>query len=129
MDIVKIVVLAIVGGFLSVALKEYNAFLGIAISITTVVMILFFVFPEIEHIIEFARSIYRTAGGKDMYIDSMLKIAGIACLTRLGSDILKDAGMTAASSAITMTGRIVCTGLCIPIVNVLFDTLLTIIPM
>ena len=88
----------------------------------------FFALPELERITVYAKSIYQAAGGKDMYIDSVLKITGIACLTWLGSDILKDAGLSAASTAVVMTGKVVCMGLCLPVIGALFQTLLSILP-
>ncbi len=128
MDVVKIVVLAILGAFLSQVLKDYKPFLGTALSIITMVSVLFFSLPYLERIIEYAQSIYRAAGGKDTYIDCVLKITGIVCLTWLGSDILKDAGLSAASTAVVMTGKVVCMGLCLPVIGTLFETLLSILP-
>lgn len=128
LDVVKIVVFAILGAFLSQVLKEYKPFLGTALSIITASAVFFFALPELERITVYAKSIYQAAGGKDMYIDSVLKITGIACLTWLGSDILKDAGLSAASTAVVMTGKVVCMGLCLPVIGALFQTLLSILP-
>ena len=128
MDIVKIVALAILGAFLSLVLKEYKPFLGTALSTVTAAAVFFFALPYLERITVYARSIYCAAGGKDMYIDSVLKITGVACLTWLGSDILKDAGLTAASSAVVITGKVLCMGICLPIIGTLFETLLSILP-
>lgn len=125
---VKIVVLAVLGAFISLVLKEYKPYLGAALSIITAATVFFFALPELEHVTSYAQSIYRSAGGKDMYIDNVLKITGIACLTWLGSDILKDAGLTAASSAVIITGKVICLGICLPVIGSLFQTLTAILP-
>lgn len=128
MDIIKIVVFAIVGAFLSLVLKEQKAFLGIAVSILTSVIVLFSVLPELEQVISYVRSLYHAAGGKDLYIDNVLKITGITCLTWLGSDILKEAGMTSASAVIKLAGKVVCMGICLPVLGALFEMLTAILP-
>lgn len=128
MDITKIVVLAVLGAFLSIFLKEYKAYLALAISAITAVAVLFFAFPEMERVLSYAKVLYHTAGGKDTYIDCVLKIAGIVCLTQIGGDILKEGGLIAASYAVSMTGKVVCIGLCMPIISALFETVVSILP-
>lgn len=128
MDVVKLVGLAVVGAFFSLVLKEYKPFLGTALSILTAAAVFFFALPELTRVVAYAQSIYRAAGGADLYMDSVLKITGITCLTWLGSDILKDAGLTAASSAVIIAGKVLCMGLCLPVVGALFEMLLSILP-
>lgn len=128
MDITKMVVLAILGAFLSAFLREYKAYLALAISVVTAVAVLYFVFPEMERVISYAKLLYHTAGGKNTYIDCILKISGIVCLTQISGDILKEGGLPAASYAVSMTGKVVCIGLCMPILSALFETVISILP-
>ena len=128
MNVVQIVSFSILGAVLSVVLKEHKQFVGVAISMLTAIMVFFFALPELERVLSYAQTLYRVAGGGDFYIDSLLKITGITSLTWLGSDMLKDAGLSAASSAVTMAGKVVCMGLCLPIIGTLFEMVLSILP-
>lgn len=128
MDIIKIIAIGVMGAFFSLFLKEYKPFLSVALAVLTGCVILFFALPEIEKITSFAKTIYRTAGGKDAHIDSVLKITGIACLAWFGSDICKDAGLSSVSSAIIIAGKAVCLGICIPVIGQLFNMIVNILP-
>lgn len=128
MDVIRIVGISIVGAVLFLIFKEQNPFVGIALSIATVIVILFFAFPEIERIFTYIKSFYRMASVDVPYLDIMLKIIGIVFLVQIGSDILKDAGFHAASTAVMMTGRVVCTGICLPVLTTLLKTILFILP-
>lgn len=128
MDAVKIVAFALLGAVLSLVLKEYKPFLGVMLSILTAATVFFFVLPELERITAFGSNLYRAAGGGELYLDSVMKIVGITSITWLGSDMLKDAGLSAASQAVVMAGKVLCVGLCLPIISTLFETVLSILP-
>lgn len=128
MEMIKIVALGVLGTFLALVLKEQKPFLGIALAILTATAVLLLAFPRLSEITVYAKTLYRAAGGRDFYLDSILKITGIACLARIGSDICKDAGLTAVSSAIGMAGRLICICICLPSVGALFEFLTAILP-
>ena len=128
MDAVKIVAFALLGAVLSLVLKEYKPFLSVLLSILTAAMVFFFMLPELERITAYGRVLYRAAGGGELYLDSVMKIVGITSITWLGSDMLKDAGLLAASQAVVMAGKVLCVGLCLPIIGTLFETVLSILP-
>lgn len=128
MDMAKIVVLGITGAFLSLILKENKQFTGIAISILTAITVFFLVLNDFEEIISFLKRMFISIGGRDAHIDTVLKIVGITCMTHLGEGILKEAGLSAAAFSVTLAGRIICIGMCVPIVAVLFNTILSVIP-
>ena len=128
MNAIKIVAFALLGGVLSLVLKEYKPFLGAILSIITAVTVFFFMLPELERITAYGRTLYEVAGGEDLYLGSVMKIVGITSITWLGSDMLKDAGLLAASQVVVMAGKVLCVGLCLPIIATLFETVLSILP-
>ena len=128
MDIVKIVAIGIMGAFFSLFMKEYKPFVSVALAVVTGSVILFMVLPEFEKVITYAKGVYRAVGGNDVYINSVLKVTGIACLTWFGGDVCKDAGFSSVSSAVVLAGKVVCLVLCIPVISQLFDMLVKILP-
>ncbi len=129
MTIIKIVVFSLLGAFLSLILKEYKPSLALALSVITAITVLFFSLPWIERVIDSAKGIYYAVGGKDLYVENVLKVTGIACVTWIGSDVLKEAGLLAAASAVTIAGKAFCVFLCIPVLGTLFETLTSLLPM
>lgn len=128
MNVIKIVAFALLGAVLSLVLKEYKPVFGTVLSILTALTVFFFILPELERITAFGRTLYDVAGGEDLYLDNIMKIVGITGISWLGSDMLKDAGLSAASQAVVMAGKVVCVGLCLPIIATLFETVLSILP-
>ncbi len=128
MDIAKIIVISVVGAFFSLILKEQKAYLGATVAICTTCIILFFILPELERFLSFIKRLFLSYVGDDLYLGVLLKIVGITCICKLGEDILKDAGLNAAASSVVMTGRVICATICIPVISVLFDTVLSVLP-
>ncbi len=128
MIIIKILLLGILGAFFSLILKEQKQPLGVLVSVLTACTVLFLILPELEKIISYAKALYNASGGKDMYIDSVFKITAIAFLAWLGSDILKESGLLAASNIIIMAGKVMCLLICLPVVSELFNIILAILP-
>ncbi len=128
MDMTKLVAIALCGTMLALILKEQKPHLGIALSALTAVTVLIFSMPQLMEIAALAKTVYRAAGGKDAYMNALFKITAIAFLARIGSDLCKDAGMTAVASAVGFAGRIMCLVLCLPQITELFQTLLSVLP-
>jgi len=72
--------------------------------------------------------IYDALGGEDTYIDILLKIAGIAILSSLGSSLCSDAGMSAVSNAVVISGKVICMCQVLPVAVEFLGKLLSVIP-
>lgn len=63
-----------------------------------------------------------------IYIETILKIIGIAYIAEFASQITKDAGQGAIASKIEMAGKILILAMAIPILTVLIETIIALIP-
>lgn len=64
-----------------------------------------------------------------MYVETILKIIGIAYIAEFGAQITKDAGQGAIASKIEMTGKILIMVMAIPILTVIIETVIGLLPM
>ncbi len=69
-----------------------------------------------------------TANVNMMYVETILKIIGIAYIAEFGSQITKDAGQGAIASKIEMAGKILILIMAIPILTVIIETVISLIP-
>lgn len=63
-----------------------------------------------------------------IYVETILKIIGIAYIAEFASQITKDAGQAAIASKIEMAGKILILAMAIPILTVLIETIIALIP-
>jgi stage III sporulation protein AD len=63
-----------------------------------------------------------------IYVETILKIIGIAYIAEFAAQITKDAGQGAIASKIELGGKILILAMAIPILTVLIETIIQLIP-
>lgn len=63
-----------------------------------------------------------------MYMETILKIIGIAYIAEFGAQLTKDAGQGAIASKIELGGKILILTMAIPILTVIIETVIGLIP-
>lgn len=65
---------------------------------------------------------------KGMYVDTILKIIGIAYIAEFGAQITRDAGLGSVASKIELAGKVFILVLAVPILTAVIETILRFIP-
>lgn len=63
-----------------------------------------------------------------IYVETILKIIGIAYIAEFAAQITKDAGQGAIASKIELAGKILILAMAIPILTVLIETIIQMVP-
>lgn len=63
-----------------------------------------------------------------IYVETILKIIGIAYIAEFAAQITKDAGQGAIASKIELAGKVLILAMAIPILSVLIETIIQLIP-
>jgi stage III sporulation protein AD len=63
-----------------------------------------------------------------IYVETILKIIGIAYIVEFAAQITKDAGQGAIASKIELAGKIMILTMAIPILTLLIETIIKLIP-
>lgn len=92
------------------------------------IIIFLFLVDKIYEIIYMIERIAVSANVNMMYVETILKIIGIAYIAEFGSQITKDAGQGAIASKIEMAGKILILIMAIPILTVIIETVISLIP-
>ncbi|MEI3606785.1 stage III sporulation protein AD [Pseudogracilibacillus sp. SE30717A] len=128
MDIVQIVLIGIVATLLHIILKDINPSFAFFIILITSILLLIIVIKQIGLIIQLLHSLGNKASVNSFYVETILKIIGIAYITELGSNITKDAGLSSVASKIELAGKIFILLLAIPIISAVVEVILNFIP-
>jgi stage III sporulation protein AD len=128
MDIIQIVTLGIIASILYIILKEMRGPFAFILLLITGIVLFLAVISQIGSIIRLIETLGQKASINGMYIETILKIIGIAYITELGASITKDAGLSAVASKIELAGKIFILLLAIPIISAVVEAILNFLP-
>jgi stage III sporulation protein AD len=63
-----------------------------------------------------------------IYVETIVKIIGIAYIAEFGAQITKDAGQGAIASKIELGGKVLILSMAIPILTVIIETIISMLP-
>ncbi|UJL44816.1 stage III sporulation protein AD [Virgibacillus sp. NKC19-16] len=128
MDILQIVTLGIIATILYIVLKDLHASFAFFLILITAIIIFFVVVQQIGTIIQLIDSLGKRANIDGMYLETILKIIGIAYLAEIGSSITKDAGLQSVAANIELAGKVFILLLAIPIITALIEAIISFLP-
>lgn len=129
MEIIQIVGLGIIATLLVLVLKEQKPMFAFIVTAFTAVIIFLLVIGKIDAVLTLMNELASKSGIPDVYLKTILKIIGIAYIAEFGAQIVRDAGQESIASKIEFAGKIFILVLAIPIINVIIETLLSLLPM
>ncbi|WP_235816590.1 stage III sporulation protein AD [Bacillus massilinigeriensis] len=128
MEILQIVGVALVSTFLALIVKEQKPNFAFLLIVFVGCAIFLFLVDQIYAIIHMLEGIAKNAKVNLVYLETILKIIGIAYIAEFASQITKDAGQGAIASKIELGGKILILAMAIPILTVMIETILKLIP-
>ncbi|WP_084138813.1 stage III sporulation protein AD [Halalkalibacter okhensis] len=128
MDIIQIVGLGLIATFLALVVKEQKPLFAFMLTVFVGVLIFLFLIDEIAKIVKMLEGIAEQANMNMMYLQTILRIIGIAYIAEFGSQIAKDAGQAAIASKIELAGKILILVMAIPILTAVIEMVLSLLP-
>jgi len=128
MEMVQIILFGIVASLLFIILKDIHPSFAFFIILITAIFILSLVVNQVGIIIYLLKDLSTKASIQSVYLNTILKIIGIAYITELGANITKDAGLTSIASKIELAGKIFILILAIPIITAVVEIILNFVP-
>lgn len=128
MEIFKIVILGLVVTILIVIVRQQRPEYALQLSIMTGVIILAMMLGKINSIMTVMNQLATRANINLLYMETVLKIIGIAYIAEFGAQICRDAGEGAVAGKIEFAAKVIVMVLAIPIIIAVFDTLLKLLP-
>lgn len=128
LDILQIVGIGLLATILILVIREQKpmfafllaAFVGVAIFLTMI--------GKIEGVVSVLEDLADRSGISSVYLKTMLKIIGIAYIAEFGAQIVRDAGLESVASKIEFAGKVLILVMAVPIIGVLIETVLNLLP-
>ncbi|MFD2704306.1 MULTISPECIES: stage III sporulation protein AD [Salibacterium] len=128
MEIIQIVGFGLIAVFLIIIVREQNPALASAIALAAGGMIFLFVTVPLQSAVELIATLSGQAGINQMYIQTLLKIIGIAYLAEFGAHLARDAELESIAAKIELAGKMLIIMLAVPIFQVLIETVMSLLP-
>lgn len=120
--------LALVATFLALIVKEQKPNYAFLLIVFAGCSIFLFLVDKIYAIIHMLDTLAVNAKVNMVYVETILKIIGIAYIAEFASQVTKDAGQGAIASKIELAGKIMILAMSIPILTVMIETIIKLIP-
>ncbi|WP_334109744.1 stage III sporulation protein AD [Thermodesulfitimonas autotrophica] len=127
MDILQVVGFALIATVLTVVLRREKPELALGVAVTAGVIIFLGFVGKIGAVITVVSGVANRAGLNMVYLDTILKIVGIAYLADFGAQICRDAGEGALATKVEFAAKVLILMLALPIVAGLLDLLLKLV--
>ena len=128
MDILQIVGFGLIATFLSLILKENKLTLAFGIVVFAGTVLFLLMVEGLQNVFSTLERLAVSSHVNLMYLETILKIIGIAYIAEFGAQITRDAEQNAIASKIELGGKIMILTIAIPILSVVLETVLSFLP-
>lgn len=128
MEMVQIIGLGFVVMLLILLIRQQRPELAIQLSLTLATIIFLLVLSKINVVLNLFRDLAEKANISQLYLNTILKIIGIAYITEFGAQVCRDANEGAVASKIEFAGKVLVMVMAIPIIALVLDTIVKLIP-
>lgn len=127
-EIIQIVGLGLITTFLALVVKEQKPMFAFLLTVFVGVLIFIFLIDQIHMIVTMLQKIAINANINMVYVQTILKIIGIAYIAEFGAQIAKDADQGAIASKIELAGKVFILVMAIPIITAIIETVIGLLP-
>ncbi|MGD8191551.1 stage III sporulation protein AD [Brevibacillus ginsengisoli] len=128
MEIVQIVGLGLIATILALVVKEQKPIFAFLIAIVSGIIIFYFLIDKISEVIRVLERLAVQADLNLVFLETILKIIGIAYIAEFGAQVTRDAGQGAIASKIELAGKVLILILAVPIVQIIIETIIHLLP-
>ncbi|TES54235.1 stage III sporulation protein AD [Halalkalibacterium halodurans] len=118
----------LIATFLALVVKEQKPMIAFLLVVFVGAFIFLFLIDHIGRVIALLEQIAKDANINMMYVQTLLKIIGIAYIAEFGAQIAKDAGQAAIASKIELAGKVMILVMAIPILTAVIEMILSLLP-
>lgn len=98
------------------------------IAAATGIIIFMLLIGKIGSVIDVLKRLAENSGMESVYLKTVLKIIGIAYIAEFGAQIVRDAGQESIASKIELAGKVLILVLAIPIIGIIIETVMKLMP-
>ncbi|MDD2421075.1 MAG: stage III sporulation protein AD [Heliobacteriaceae bacterium] len=128
MEILQVVGVGLIATVLLVVIRKQRPELAVQLSIAAGVILFLFVLGKIVAVLQVLGDLANKAQINRYYLNTLMKIVGIAYVAEFGAQICRDAGEASIATKVELAAKILVMVLALPIILALMDSLVNLLP-
>ncbi len=128
MEIVQVVGLGLVAALFVLILREYRPEIAMQVSLIAGVIILLLVVNRIVGALNVITETAVAAGINLVYLQTLLRVIGIAYLAEFGAQVCRDAGEGSIASRVELAAKVIILVMAVPVIVEIMESVLRMIP-
>lgn len=127
-ELARIIGVAIVLAMLLAFLRERYPSVAVQLVTAFIAGVLLMLIPSLGRIVGVFADLGRRAQVNVAYVDTVLRVIGVAYVASFGTQVCKDAKEEALGNVIELAGKVIIALLALPVLTGILDTLLRLLP-
>ena len=128
MLITQVIGVALLGCALLSMLRSARSDVAVAVSASLGVVLFMLVAARLADFVTAILSMASAAGVNRVYLDTVLRVVGVAYLAAFGAQVCRDAGEGALAVKVELAGKVLILGMAAPLMFALLDVVLQVMP-
>jgi len=128
MAIAQIVLFAVVGAILVMAIRELAPEISFLLTLVVAVALFAIAMQRITGVLAPIEKLAGEADVNSLFFATVIKIIGIAYLVEFGAQIARDAGVGSIAAKLELTGKLFILVLAVPIITAVVDAIAHLLP-
>jgi stage III sporulation protein AD len=128
MDIARVVAFAFISVVLIVVLRQERPELAMLVGVTAGAMLVLQMLAPLGQAVAALADLAARARVERFYLDTVLRVIGVAYLAEFGSQMCRDAGEGALASKVELAGKVIIMVLAVPVVTAVVEVVLRLLP-
>ncbi|GIQ70690.1 stage III sporulation protein AD [Xylanibacillus composti] len=128
MEMIQIVGIGLITTVLALILKEQKPVFAFLLALFAGMIIFLFLIGKISAVIDVLENMAAQSGVDMIFFRTILKIIGIAYIAEFGAQIVRDAGQESVAAKIELAGKVLILFMAIPIITVIMETVMKLMP-
>lgn len=128
LEIIQVVAFALIAAFIASVLREKKPVFAMMLATVTGVIIFLRMAGYLSSVLQMVTTMTVQANISLVYLNTLLKIIGIAYIAEFGSQICRDAGEGVIAGKVEFAGKLLILVLALPLLAAVLETILKFIP-
>ncbi|NPV70861.1 MAG: stage III sporulation protein AD [Firmicutes bacterium] len=122
MEMVQVMGFSLVAVMLLAILREQRPEFAVGLSVVAGAAVFLLLLGRIGEVVGVIRDLASRAGISELYLSSVLRIAGVAYIAQFGAEVCRDAREAAIASKVELAGKVLILILAVPIIQGILET-------
>jgi len=128
MEIIQVVGLGLIATFLILVVKDQKPIFAFMLAVFVGMVIFLSLASKLAEVIGVLENLAQQAHVNQTFLKTILKIIGIAYIAEFGAQVTRDAGQGSIASKIELAGKVLIMTMAIPIITVIIESIVEILP-